>query len=147
MKLHKLSIRLQQIKWHKVATIQWEKQGERGRAKRERGGGAVRGTASRLVHYYCPWNCDIYYTCASAQATNRRTPSPTPCGPPPSSLTLLHICPAHFCPLVPRCAQMKRNRTNGLSAFWRVTPPRFSPSLPLRTRRPCPKCKLIACTN
>lgn len=67
-------------------------------------------------------------------------------------LTLLHICPALFCPLVPRCAQMKRNRTNGLSAFWRVTPPWLRPrpappQYPVRTRRPCPKCKLIACTN
>lgn len=57
---------------------------ERVRKSKEREGGVgVRGTASRLVHYYCPWNCDIYYTCASAQATNRRTPSPTPCGPTP----------------------------------------------------------------
>lgn len=117
--------------------------------EREREGGGVGGTASRLVHYYCPWNCDIYYTCASAQATNRHPlppPLPVVLVPLPDFITYLPR------PFLPTGAALRSNETKShkwpqcfLACYSPLAPP--PPCTPLRTRRPCPKCKLIACTN
>lgn len=103
---------------------------ERERESKEREGGSG-SKGNSLSARSLLLSMELRYLLHMCVGTSDKSTHPLPhslwSSPPPSSLTLLHICPAHFCPLVPRCAQMKRNRTNGLSAFWRVTPPWLRP--------------------